>query len=82
MWTEEDEKTWRDLTTKREQHKDEVGRLHTIKTLREMADALERGENLPSNIAVEYIRDDAVYAFDGIPPVIGKKIILTYYNQN
>ena len=78
MWTEDEEKKWKELTNKREKNKEEVGKQHTIEMLKKMISSLEKGEDMPVEICIDYIRGEKFYADPGLPPVIGKKITLIY----
>lgn len=78
MWTEKDERQWKEMTDRREKNKKDVGKQHTIDVLKKMIVALELGLEDPIEINVEYIREESPYAYPGLAPVCGKKITLTY----
>lgn len=74
-WNENDEKLWHELTRRREENKLEVGKIHTIKLLRDLADSMERGDDLSKNstIDIEYLTDDGYFGYTG-KRIIGKRI--------
>lgn len=80
-WTKHDEAEWKRLTDQREKHKSEVGKLAFIKQLRDLADAVESGrQNIGEQINIEFVRADVPYGYDGVAPVIGRRITV-YMNE-
>lgn len=79
-WTEQEEILWKELTDKREKNKKAVGQLHTISTLKNLISDLENDIENSIEYNIEFIRDHATpYAYEGLSPVIGKKITI-YFN--
>jgi len=73
MWTEEDENKWRLLTKKRESHKEEIGKIQLIKSLRELADKIEDNDQNLTEFNIQYIRAEQ-YSYEGPPPIIARVI--------
>jgi len=78
MWTNEDEQAWQEKTKLRKKNELEVGKIHTVKMLKDMTEAIERGEELPMNIKVRYIYGEPDFACEYTPSIIGKEITLIY----
>ena len=74
-WTPSDEQTWKELLKRREE---EFQKGRTLVLLKEMVEVLESGGIPPTNVEVEYITASGLLDYDGNPPVIGKKVIITY----
>jgi len=80
VWTEDEEKKWKELTNKRERKiKRKLENNTLLRCLKKMISSLEKGEDMPVEIYIDYIRGEKFYADPGLPPVIGKKITLIYH---
>ena len=73
-WTDDNEREWREITAKREKNKTDVGRNALVKDLRELADAIDRGEHNLGEINIEFVRGMEIYGYEGLGPVIARKI--------